>query len=163
VTGSQMAVRQDAAKRIAQEVRAFGGRSLETGGFLLAPRSTGILSVAALAGDAGIVRHADLFQISARALDCLFHFADDHDLYVPVQFHSHRRWPFLSQADEEHGLRAEGFVSTVVPGYTAPSCSVNDWGWWSFEAGRWTAVTAPTAIAGEITVLEFDGEGIRAR
>jgi hypothetical protein len=163
VIGSPVRIRAAAAARIIEEVTAFGRRSLETGGFLLAPRGSAALSVVAFAGKAGIVRCRDLFQISERALSRLFEFADDHDLYAPVQFHSHRRGPFLSRTDKEHGLRAEGFISAVVPTYAGPPRSVTAWGWWSFQEGNWVAVRPPALLAGEITAVEFDEDGLRVR
>lgn len=163
MSGPPVRIRAAAAERITEEVTAFGRRSLETGGFLLAPRRNDELSVVAFAGQAGIVRCRDLFQISERALGRLFEFADDHDLYAPVQFHSHRRGPFLSRTDREHGLRAAGFTSAVVPRYAGPPRSVTAWGWWSFQEGNWVAVTPPSLVAGGITVVEFDEDGLCVR
>jgi hypothetical protein len=163
VNDSPVRIRAAAAERIAEEVTAFGRCSLETGGFLLAPRGNDTLSIVAFAGQAGIVRCRDLFQISERALGRLFEFADDHDLYAPVQFHSHRRGPFLSRTDKEHGLRAEGFTSAVVPRYAGPPRAVTAWGWWSFQKGDWAAARPPSLVAGEITVVEFDEDGLRVR
>jgi hypothetical protein len=163
VNDSPVRIRAAAAERIAEEVTAFGRWSLETGGFLLAPRGNDTLSIVAFAGQAGIVRSRDLFQISERALGRLFEFADGHDLYAPAQFHSHRRGPSLSPTDKDHGLRAEGFTSAVVPRYAGPPRPVIAWGWWSFQAGHWSAVRPPSLVPGEITVVEFDEDGARVR
>ncbi len=158
-----MSIRAAAAEQISAEVAAYGRRSLETGGFLLASRDDDVLSIIAFAGKAGISRCRDLFQVSERTLSTLFQFADDRDLYAPVQFHSHRLGAALSRTDREHGLRAEGFTSAVVPAYADPPDSLTDWGWWSFKTGAWVAATPPVPVTGGLTVAEFDEDGLRVR
>jgi len=88
---------------ITAETRAYGQRYPETGGFLMLPRDSGTVTTVAFAGTTGIVRRQHLFQISERALDRLFTFADDHDLHIPVQFHSHEYDAF--GRDLAHGLQ----------------------------------------------------------
>ncbi len=118
---------------VVDETAAFGVRDLETGGFLLVPRSSSAdggspVAVIALAGDTGIVRDRRLFQISERALDRIFAFADDHDLWIPAQFHSHKVDAFLSRADQRHGLCVEEFISAVIPTYASPPRDLARWG-----------------------------------
>lgn len=153
----------EAVDRIIEETRTFGRRVLETGGFLLLPRDAPTVSLVAFAGAVGIARGRDLFEISERALDRLFVFADDHDLWAPIQFHSHRLGAFLSRTDMEHGLCAEGFISVVVPTYAAPPDSVTQWGWWRFESGAWVAIGPCAVGTGEINVVEFGEVGVRDR
>lgn len=150
---------------VVDETVAFGARDLETGGFLLVPRASSaerdtLVSAIALAGDVGIVRRRDVFQISAPALDRIFTFADDHDMWIPVQFHSHGIGAFLSVTDERHGLRVEGFVSTVIPTYTAPPRDLARWGWWRFEAGRWRDAEPGQVTGGTVQVVRFDEAGV---
>ncbi len=108
------------------ETAAFGVRDLETGGFLLVPRSSSAdggspVAVIALAGDTGIVRDRGLFQISERALDRIFAFADDHDLWIPAQFHSHKVGAFLSRTDQRHGLCVDGVHLSRDPDLRLPT------------------------------------------
>src|SRR5437660_1251066 len=114
----ETAVPAGAVETITTEIRVYGQQLLETGGFMMLPRGCGTVTTVAFAGITGIVRRQHLFQISARALDRLFTFADDHDLYIPVQFHSHERGAYLSWIDAQHGLRVDGFTSVVIPTYT---------------------------------------------
>lgn len=157
-----IAVPATAVNMIATEVRGYGHRRLETGGFLMLPRGTAIVSTVAFAGAAGIVRRHNLFQISERALDRLFTFADDHDLHIPVQFHSHEQGAFLSRTDAEHGLRVEGFTSVVVPMYSAPPVEMSRWGWWCFTIGAWVAAVIPPIGPGPVTAVRFDEDGVHA-
>src|SRR5260370_41241526 len=104
----------DAVASIIREVRSYGEHALETGGFLFANTGSEALTGVAMAGEAGITRRRRLFQITERALDRLFTFADDRGLWIPVQFHSHEMAAFMSRTDSEHGLRVQGFVSTII-------------------------------------------------
>jgi hypothetical protein len=77
------------------DATTFGARGLETGGFLLAPRTDPVgpnpaVTAVAVAGGAGIERDRDRFQVSERALDRIFTFADDRGLWIPAMLHSHR-------------------------------------------------------------------------
>jgi hypothetical protein len=151
---------------LADEIAAFGAQDLETGAFLLAPRASPSgrdprVTVIALAGDAGIVRQRDLFQVSERALAQIFAFAGDRGLWIPALLHSHQGSAFLSPADQRHGLRADGFISAVIPAYSCPPRDLARWGWWQFEAGRWRDA-APGSVTGETAeVIRFDEAGIR--
>ena len=163
MTESLLSISKDAVTQVVNEIRAFGRNALETGGFLLAPRDVPWVTVVAFAGARGIVRRRDLFEISERALDRLFVFADESELWAPIQFHSHRLGKFLSRTDREHGLRSEGFVSVVVPKYDDPPTSMEAWGWWRFRSGAWT--TSPSCAVAEaaIRIIEFDEAGVRDR
>jgi hypothetical protein len=157
---SNTTVPSSAVRRITEEICAYGQRCLETGGFLMAPRGGETITVVALAGARGVVRRRHLFQISERALDRLFIFADDHDLYIPAQFHSHELDAFLSWTDAEHGLRVDGFTSAVIPTYADPPADMRRWGWWSFTAGDWAPGLVPTDGAGLASVVRFDEDGV---
>jgi hypothetical protein len=149
---------------VLDETRAYGKRNVETGGFLTASTNSDAITGVAVAGTAGIVRRADLFQISERALDRLFTYADDRGLWMPVQFHSHRFGAGMSLTDELHGLRVEGFISTILPQYANPPEDASKWGWWQFTEGEWRPLT-PISIdrpeSGPVVV--FDEGGVRER
>jgi hypothetical protein len=151
---------------IVGETTAFGVRDLETGGFLLVPRATSAdegspVAVIALARDAGIVRDRGLFQISERALDRIFAFADHRDLWMPAQFHSHKVGAFLSRADRRHGLCVEEFISAVIPAYASPPRDLARWGWWQFASGAWRHTDPGRVTDGTVEVVWFDEGGVR--
>ena len=151
---------------VVDETAAFGVRDLETGGFLLVPRSSSAdggspVAVIALAGDTGIVRDRGLFQISERALDRIFAFADDHDLWIPAQFHSHQVDAFLSRTDQRHGLCVEEFISAVIPTYASPPRDLARWGWWQFASGAWRDTEPGRVTDGTVEVVRFDEAGVR--
>ncbi len=151
---------QSAVESITRDVRVYGQRELETGGFLLLARDADVVSMVAFAGDQGIARWRDRFQISERALDRLFSFADDRDLWVPIQFHSHEAGAFLSPIDADHGLRVEGFTSVVVPAYRDPPTDIHRWGWWRFTAGRWARANGARVADGAVELVRFDEGGV---
>jgi hypothetical protein len=135
---------------------------VETGGFLLCSREDGsMVSVVALTGESGIVRHRSLFQVSAGAFDELAEWAEANGTFIAAQFHSHAGPAFLSPVDKAGGYRIEGFVSTVVPSFSDPSSSSDAWGWWRFESGDWMAVDGPTVVPGGCTVIRFDVDGVQ--
>src|ERR1035437_6884361 len=142
-------------------VRGLGARGVETGGFLLASRGSDTATVVAIAGTTGVIRHRDFFQISDLALDALFAYADQNDLWIPAQFHSHCRVAELSLCDIKHGLSVEDFVSTIVPFFAEPPAAVAAWGWWRYDGG-WRGVPAP-AVTSEVSALTvtFDENGGR--
>lgn len=151
---------------LVNETAVLGAQDLETGAFMLAPRAGAAgqdpeVTVIALAGDIGIVRDCDLFQVSERALHQVFTFADDHDLWIPALVHSHRAGAFLSLADQRYGLRVDGFISAVIPTYASPPSGLARWGWWQFEAGRWRDAVPGLATDGTVEVVRFDEAGIR--
>jgi hypothetical protein len=149
---------------IAREVASYGSAGLETGGFLLAPTGGAEVHAIALAGTSGIVRRHNLFQISASALDRLFAYADESGFWLPAQFHSHQVGALLSLPDALHGVRAEGFVSVIVPNFACPPEDPMTWGWWQFTGGDW-GPSLPAAVSDEIlsVVVEFDEDGVRDR
>jgi hypothetical protein len=147
---------------IVKETALFGGRDLESGGFLLVPResSAAAVSTVAFAADVGVVRYRDVFQISERALDRIFTFADDHDLWIPAQFHSHEFDTFLSYTDKQHGLCVEEFISIVIPTFAAPPEDAGRWGWWRFTADRWRVAEPGGVTAGTVQLVRFDEAGV---
>jgi hypothetical protein len=150
-----------AARRIAADARAHGLTDVETGGFLMAPRGRDAVRIVAFAGVTGVVRRRRLFQISAGAIDKLFEHADQNELWIPAQFHSHGGTAFLSPTDKRHGLAVEGFVSVVVPFYAAPSDNPSSWGWWQYRAGEWVPTRAAGASLADSAYLRFDEDGVR--
>lgn len=152
-----------AAEAVVRETERFGLRVLETGGFLLAPEGTDVISAVGLAGEVGIVRRRGLFQVSELALDRLFCFADVERAWIPAQFHSHEFGDRLSPTDRDYGLRVDGFVSAIVPAFATPPTGITDWGWWRFEAGGWNRVGPPATGSGEVRVVVFDEDGVRDR
>jgi hypothetical protein len=151
-----------AVAAVLAETRAYGQRDLETGGFLLATLGSESLTGVALAGGAGITRYRQLFQVSEGALDRLFTFVDDCGLWVPVQFHTHEATPFMSWTDQRHGLRVEGFVSTIIPDFVAPPDDIGSWGWWQFQQGDWHRCAPAKILPVELDfVIVFDEDGIR--
>jgi hypothetical protein len=152
-----------AGHAIAREVRQFGQRRVETGGFLLAPRGQGAVTVMAFAGEVGIIRERLLFQVSALALDQLFGFADQRSCWIPAQFHSHAAGAFLSRTDQQLGLRVKGFTSTVIPDFANPPCEVTAWGWWRFSSEDWIPCQPPQIEGDDLEVVTFDEEGVHAQ
>lgn len=148
---------------ITQEVRGFGQRDVETGGFLLAPKGQGTVTVVAFAGQAGVTRQRQLFKVSALALDQLFAFAGQRACWVPAQFHSHAADAFLSFTDQQYGLRVSGFISAVVPRFADPPTDLAAWGWWRFSSENWTPFQPPPIQGHEVEAVIFDEEGIRAQ
>jgi hypothetical protein len=155
------AIPESAVGAVLKDVRSFGASHLETGGFFLLPRGGQTVSTVALAGDSGIVRGRNFLQISESALARLFVYADGHDIWAPLQFHSHARGAFLSLTDAAHGLRVEGFVSVVVPNYANPTFDVKAWGWWCFSACEWLPIEPAMTGNGSVAVIRFDEDGIR--
>lgn len=160
MTANNLILPKPATAAVIAEVTRFGAESLETGGFLLAPRAEDTLAIVALAGTAGIVRRARMFQVSEIALDRLFAHADRHDLWIPAQFHSHGRAAFMSPTDIDHGLSVQGFVTTIVPYFATPPADPSQWGWWRYD-DAWTPIAPPRAAAGAVSVITFDEDGVR--
>jgi hypothetical protein len=159
MTGFDMSAKVAAA--VAGTAREAGRSVGETGGFLLAPEGSEAVSVSALAGHRGITRRRDLFMVSGAALAMLFEWADDLDLTIVAQWHSHRRGAFLSRTDLEYGLNVPGFHSAVVPFYKDPSVNFLDWGWWTYEGGRWIASNPARKVADDdFLQVTFDEEGV---
>ena len=152
----------DAVVPILGEVRAYGATRMETGGFLLAPIDdpTRITTVA-FAGTVGITRRYGLFGISGLALDRLFTWADDYDLRIPAQFHSHGGRAFLSPTDLAHGLSVRGFITCVIPYFRDPPRDPSRWGWWKFDGSMWKTETPPKIDAdAQAATFTFDEDGV---
>ena len=143
------------------DVRTWGARGAETGGFLLAAPNQAI-SILALAGTAGIMRRKDVFGVSPRALARLFSWAGDRGLHVAALAHSHRGPAFLSNTDLRHGFSVRGFTTTVVPYFAAPPQDPRRWGWWRCD-GEWRKADAPRVIAGDAAAIRFDEKGVHER
>ena len=158
-----LALPAKAGPLIAEEVRRFGQRDVETGGFFLAPQGQGTVTVVAFAGQAGVTRQRLLFQVSSLALDQLFGFADLRACWVPAQFHSHADGAFLSFTDQRHGLRVSGFTSAVIPRFADPPARMAAWMWWRFSNEVWNPCQPPQMEGREVAVVVFDEEGVRAQ
>jgi len=159
MTANELILPAEAIAIVVADVTRFGALSVETGGFLLAAREDDAIAMVARAGSAGIVRRPDLFQVSDLALDRLFGYADEHDLWIPVQFHSHGLAAFMSPTDVEHGLCVEGFVSTIVPFFAAPPTDPSQWGWWRYEEA-WTPIAPPGASTAPVAAITFDEDDV---
>jgi hypothetical protein len=160
---SQLRVTEAAVAALIADIRGWGGAGAETGGFLLARESDPHrLSIVALTGQAGITRRRGLFAVSGPAIEQLFSWAADSDLRIRAQVHSHAHGAFLSATDLRHGFDVAGFISAVVPHFTAPSAEPGDWGWWQRTATQWQASSAPRVVAGPASIVRFDHGGVRA-
>jgi hypothetical protein len=164
VTTSPFTIRDEVIAAVVDETTYYGSAQLETGGFLIARRGSEEICGAAMAGDVGILRRHNAFQISERALDRLFTYASDNDLWLPIQFHSHEFGSGMSKTDARHGLRAEGFISTILPRFACPTACLAAWGWWQFLSGDWRTCPAALEVAGGPDLLvTFDEGGVRVR
>lgn len=159
MTANELTLPADAISLLISDITRFGVLSVETGGFLLAPRDDDAIAMVALAGTSGIVRRPGLFQISELALDRLFGYADEHDLWIPVQFHSHALAAFMSPTDVDHGLCVEGFVSAIVPYFDTPPRDPSEWGWWRYQEA-WKPIAPPLLSVAPIAAVTFDEAGI---
>jgi hypothetical protein len=158
------AITTAAVAAMVAEVAHHGAAGVETGGFLLVPRSDPTLTVvAAMAGAAGIARRPDQLIISGPAVDVLSEWADDRDLRIAVQFHSHATAAFLSPIDRRGGVRVDGFISTVLPTFHAPPPATSRWGWYRFADGDWNPRPAPATVAGATQTIRFDEVGVDDR
>jgi hypothetical protein len=148
---------------ITEDVRAYGRERVETGGFFLSPiDDRDQISTLALAGIAGVTRKRGLFVVSGGSLDRLFAWADERQLCIPAQFHSHGGRAFLSSTDRAHGLCVRGFVTCVVPFWSDPSADPARWGWWRFDGVRWVDERRPVVDADRTVLLvTFDERGVR--
>lgn len=151
----------DAIAPILDEVRAYGATRKETGGFLLSPiDSSQTVVTVAFAGTVGITRWWGQFGISGRALDRLFTWADEKQLRIAAQFHSHGGRAFLSPTDLAHGLNVRGFTTSVIPSFKAPPSDPGRWGWWKFDGEKWNRETPPTITNGTVSTVIFDEHGV---
>lgn len=142
-------------------VRDHGRRDDEAGGFLLGTYEDPVATVLALAEGVGVERSRGFFRVSGTAMEQLFTFAENENLRVWAQVHSHPRRSFLSETDETDGFRVEGFISGVIPNYVKPPRKPQSWGWWTFHHGAWEATGIPSLNGGVSRVVTFDATGIR--
>lgn len=150
----------DAVTTMVDDVRQYGARGVETGSLLLTPSGEPTVTVVALAGDSGIERHAGLLVLSAAALSPLFAFAEDHELQVRAQVHSHKYDAFLSRTDKAGNIRMPGFIAAVIPTFATPSTDMTVWGWWVFDGLDW-APTQPATVSNlNTTVVTFDADSV---
>jgi hypothetical protein len=133
------------ASDIAATARMAGVRLVETGGFVLGNPDDSAGTVLALTGEVDIERREQLFHVGGLALSTLFEWADEQELSVLAQWHTHRRQAFLSKMDVEQGLNVPGFVTSVVPDFERASPAPDRWGWWTYNGAAW-APTAPPAV-----------------
>ena len=163
MTGANELVLPDAGTQaIVADVARYGGEELETGGFMLAPVGTDVVTAIACAGTKGVSRRRDLFQVSALAVDALFAHAEEHALWIPAQYHSHGLGAFMSDCDLEHGFSVEDSTSTIVPFFAHPPRNPSAWGWWRFN-GDWIPVVPPMTGIGEVEIMVFAEDGVRGR
>ena len=151
-----------AVTAITTEIATFGQLGVETGGFLLAPADSRVVTVVAFTATVGIARHRRLLEISPGALARLFDYADGRDLRVPAQFHSHEGTAFLSYTDKTHGLRVDGFTSVVIPAFASPPTDPAAWGWWTFHDYDWTAICPAVLGGSDVQLIRFDEDGTHA-
>jgi hypothetical protein len=164
MTAQDLTLTAAVVDEVITETAAFGSARLETGGFLMASAGSNAVCSVAMAGDAGIVRTWNQFQISDQALDRLFSYADSNQLWLPIQFHSHQFDAGMSRTDAQHGLRVEGFISAILPTFAHPPDAVGEWNWWQFTSGRWRGCPPPVVVPAPVSlVVSFDEGGVRER
>lgn len=151
----------DAVDTIVAEVARYGALGVETGALLLTPHGEPAVSVVALAGTAGIDRRRGLLVFSSAALNPLFSYAEDHDLQLRAQVHSHMYDAFLSPTDKAGNIRMPGFIASVVPNFATPDADPTVWGWWTFNGSDWIP-TEPASVSTHATKsVTFDADGVR--
>ncbi len=162
MTRDQLLLPDSAVDRLIDEIKVFGVEDLETGAFLLAPATApDRIRVVALAGHQGITRRPDQFIVAGAALERLFGWAEDHQLRVRAQLHSHRGPAFLSHTDRSHGLNVPGFLATIVPCFAAPPRTPSAWGWWRYDS-IWRPTAPSASNAQPASIVRFDEGGVRA-
>lgn len=144
-----------------EHVRAHGRADVEAGGFLLGGGENPVATVLALAEGRGVERSRGIFRVSGRAIDQLFAWAEERELRVWAQVHSHPRGSFLSDIDEREGFRVEGFISAVIPDYSDPSEAPSAWGFWRFAGGAWSAIESAQTTGAAGSVYTFSEDGVR--
>lgn len=152
---------EKSVRHLLEDVRDWGGRGRETGGFLLRGVDSDLADILALAGRTGVRRRRHHFRISALAIGRLFDWAVEHDLSVAAVVHSHRHDAFLSGSDLQGGFSVPGFVTAVIPRYQDPPAEHRRWGWWKYGEGEWRDLTAPPLYRAPVTIIGFDEDGVR--
>ncbi len=164
MSSSRLSIPLEGVEAVVRETSQYGMSCLETGGFFLAHSGESIISSIAMAGNTGVSRHHNFFQISASAIDRLFVYADAAGYWIPAQFHSHRFTADMSLVDEDHGFRAEDFISTILPHYNKPPNHPENWTWWKFSGGSWVTSQSAMLYNGCLEcIVEFDEDGVRDR
>jgi hypothetical protein len=150
-----------ALDHLTADIATYGAQELETGAFLLAPAgSPDRLTVLALAGTQAINRRPDHFSVAGEALERLFDWAQNHQLRVRAQVHSHGGPAVLSRTDRTHGLNIPGFTTTIVPFFADPPRTPLAWGWWRYEDGDWRTVPPAAVKAHPASIVRFDAGGV---
>lgn len=142
-------------------VRGHGRANAEAGGFLLGGREMQLATVLALAEGRGVDRSRGVFRVSGRAIDQLFTWAEERELRVWAQVHSHPSGSFLSDIDEREGFRVDGFISAVIPNFSDPPEAPSEWGFWRFVDGAWAAIEPARISGGAGSVFTFSEDGVR--
>jgi hypothetical protein len=151
----------EAVATMVTDVARYGALGVETGSLLLTHPGESSVTVVALAGTTGIKRRPDLLVISAAALSPLFSYAEDNELQVRAQVHSHMSDASLSRTDKAGNIRMPGFIASVIPTFATPSTDTTAWGWWDFDGTDWTP-SQPAIVAQQHTkVVTFDADGVR--
>lgn len=151
----------DAVDTLVGDVARYGALGVETGALLLTGPGDPTVTVLALAGTTGIDRHPGLLAFSSAALNPLFAYAEDNNLQLRAQLHSHMHEAFLSRTDRNGNIRMPGFIASVIPNFATPPCDPATWGWWTFENGDWLPIE-PAAVTNQTTkVVTFDADGVR--
>jgi hypothetical protein len=151
-----------AAAAMIDDVTRYGQLGVETGAMLLASRGSDIVSAVALLGTDGVIRRAGLFVVTMPVIDQLFTFAEDNDLRVRAQLHSHQNQAFLSPTDRNGNIRILGFSAAVVPTFADPPANPDRWGWWTYDGSEWI-ISAPATLRPHLGARTFtvDAGGIR--
>lgn len=158
---TQLHLGTNAVDTIVVYVARYGALGVETGALLLTPHGEPAVTVVALAGTAGIDRHPGLLVFSSAALNPLFSYAEDHDLQLRAQVHSHMYDAFLSPTDKAGNIRMPGFIAAVVPNFATPDADTTVWGWWTFDGTDWTPTEPALVTAQGTKFVIFDADGVR--
>lgn len=158
---TQLHLGADALDTIVADVARYGARSVETGALLLTPHGEPAVTLVALAGTAGIDRRPGLLVFSSAALNPMFSYAEDHDLQLRAQVHSHKYDAFLSPTDKAGNIRMSGFIASVIPNFANPKADPTAWGWWTFNGTSWTPTEPALVTAQGTKFVTFDADGVR--
>ena len=158
---TQLQIGAGAVATMVADVARYGTLGVETGSLLLTPAGEPTVTVVALAGVSGIDRRPGLLVFSADALNPLFSYAEDNELQVRAQVHSHMYDAFLSPTDKAGNIRMPGFIVSVIPTFATPSTDTTAWGWWDFNGTDWIPTEPATVTAYDTKVITFDAEGVR--
>jgi proteasome lid subunit RPN8/RPN11 len=158
---NRLVLPRNVIEEMCEHVSTYGRLGVETGALLMCDLQSGVVTTLALAGEAGVTRRSGLFILSMPVINQAFTFAEDRDLQVRAQVHSHARGAFLSPTDRRGNLTMNGFIAAVIPHFEQPPQNPSSWGWWTFSAGNWR--TSDPAIVGTVPigkVLTVDADGV---